>query len=247
MNTTLRPDAACNNGLYRYHGTLFIFMSYLKWQRLCKTCGVRYAEIDNIGVHACRFHSGPLNRDGPGRWHPEGCWDCCGKSPFPYLSDGRRNPRYASKFVDGCTGMDHSALQTCFTASDSIKEKDWPLELCQQLSPDIMSLREGNMRITHKGLRINELGEFYVERFDRDAAMLRAKHRYDGNEQMTVEIFYEIEIDTKKKEESIVMDKNATVAEFLKRIADGTKKIDDLDPMERLSDLDTNKVYNITS
>ena len=110
-----------------------------------------------------------------------------------------------------------------------------------------MSLREGNMRITHKGLRINELGEFYVERFDRDAAMLRAKHRYDGNEQMTVEIFYEIEIDTKKKEESIVMDKNATVAEFLKRIADGTKKIDDLDPMERLSDLDTNKVYNITN
>ena len=43
------------------------------------------------------------------------------------------------------------------------------------------------------------------------------------------------------------MDKNATVAEFLKRIADGTKKIDDLDPMERLSDLDTNKVYNITN
>ena len=186
-------------------------MSYLKWKRLCKTCGIRYAEIDNIGVHACRFHSGPLNRDGPGRWHPEGCWDCCGKSPFPFLGNGRRNPRYASKFVDGCTGMDHSALQTCFTASDNLQEKDWPLELCNQLSPDIMKLREGNMNITHKGLRINHLGEFYVQRFDVDAAMLRGKHRFVGNEQMTTEIFYE----KKSEQKSVIVDKNSTVKEFL--------------------------------
>ena len=169
-------------------------MSYLKWKRLCKTCGVRYAEIDNIGAHACKFHSGPLNRDGPGRWHPEGCWDCCGKSPFIYLSNGRRNPRYASAFVDGCTGMDHSALQTSFTASDRIMEKEWPLELCQQLSADIMKLREGNLNIRHKGLRINHLGEFYVERFDKESHA-PSKHRFDGNEQMTVEIFYEMEED----------------------------------------------------
>ena len=218
-------------------------MSYLKWKRLCKTCGIRYAEIDNIGVHACRFHSGPLNRDGPGRWHPEGCWDCCGKSPFPFLGNGRRNPRYASKFVDGCTGMDHSALQTCFTASDNLQEKDWPLELCNQLSPDIMKLREGNMNITHKGLRINHLGEFFVQRFDVDAAMLRGKHRFVGNEQMTIEIFYEKD----SKQKSVIVDKNSTVKEFLnkikaKTIREGTKEVTE---ETKIAELDTNVVYLI--
>jgi len=218
-------------------------MSYLKWKRLCKTCGIRYAEIDNIGVHACRFHSGPLNRDGPGRWHPEGCWDCCGKSPFPFLTNGRRNPRYASKFVDGCTGMDHSALQTCFTASDNLQEKDWPLELCQQLSPDIMKLREGNMNITHKGLRINHLGEFYVQRFDADAAMLRGKHRFVGNEQMTMEIFYEMD----RKQKSVVLDKNSTVKDFLDQIKANSIKKGNVDvlPEKKISKLDTNVVYLI--
>ena len=218
-------------------------MSYLKWKRLCKTCGIRYAEIDNIGVHACKFHSGPLNRDGPGRWHPEGCWDCCGKSPYPFLSNGRRNPRYASKFVDGCTGMDHSALQTCFTASDSIKEKDWPLELCEQLSTDILKLREGNINIMHKGLRINDLGEFYVQRFAMDEAMLRAKHRFDGNKQMTTEIFYEMDGEQK----SVVIDKNSTVKVFLSRInatkiRNGNKDIKD---DTKMLELNSNVVYSI--
>lgn len=215
-------------------------MSYLKWKRLCKTCGVRYAEIDNIGVHACKFHSGPLNRDGPGRWHPEACWDCCGKSPYPYLSNGRRNPRYAAAFVDGCTGMDHSALQTCFTASDNIMEKDWPLELCQQLSTDIMKLREGNLEVRHKGLRINQLGEFYIERFDINKAMLRAKHRYNGNEQMTVEIFYEIEgVAT-----SVVMDGNATVADFLDKVSATNNEEA---PGTKLKELQKDKVYTLTN
>lgn len=214
-------------------------MSYLKWKRLCKTCGLRYAEIDNIGVHACKFHSGPLNRDGHGRWHPEGSWDCCGKSPYPYLSNGRRNPRYASAFVDGCTGMDHSALQTCFTASDSIKEKDWPLELCKELSADIMKLREGNLDISHKGLRINDLGEFYVQRFAMDEAMDRARHRFDGNEQMTVELFYEIGGDPT----SVVMDRDATVGDFLKRV--GGDNVSNENKKTRLRELNHKKVYNI--
>ena len=216
-------------------------MSYLTWKRLCKTCGVRYAEIDNIGVHACKFHSGPLNRDGPGRWHPEGCWDCCGKSPYPHLSNGRRNPRYASAFVDGCTGMDHSALQTCFTASDSIKEKDWPLELCKELSADIMKLREGNLNISHKGLRINDLGEFYVQRFAIDEAMDRARHRFDGNEQMTVEVFYEMGGDPT----SVVMDRNATVADFVKKVR--AKSVSGQISTTKLKELCENKVYTITN
>ena len=125
-------------------------MSYLKWKRLCKTCGVRYAEVDNMGVHACKFHCGPLNRYGPGKWWPEGCWDCCGKSPYATLPSGSRNPRFSAKFLHGCTGMDHSALQTSFTPTDDIPEKVWPRELCEALNDDIMSLKRGDINIKHK-------------------------------------------------------------------------------------------------
>ena len=119
-------------------------------------------------------------------------------------------------------------------------EKDWPLELCQQLSADIMKLREGNLEIRHKGLRINELGEFYVERFDVEKTMLRARHRFDGNKQMTVEIFYEMG----DNPNSVVMDRDATVADFLKKV-DATS-VSGEKSTKKLRELYENKVYTIT-
>ena len=84
-----------------------------------------------------------------------------------------------------------------------------------------MSLREGNMRITHKGLRSTSLASFMSSVLTErprclSQASLRWQRADDGR------IFYEIEVDGEKKEESVVMDKNATVAEFLKRF--GVKK-----------------------
>ena len=104
-----------------------------------------------------------------------------------------------------------------------------------------MKLREGNLNIRHKGLRINHLGEFYVERFDKEKAMLRAKHRFDGNEQMTVEIFYEMEEDQK----SVVMDKDATVADFVKKV--GAKSVSGEADDTKLKELHENKVYTMTN
>lgn len=191
-------------------------MSYLKWKRLCKTCGVRYAEVDNMGVHACKFHCGPLNRYGPGKWWPEGCWDCCGKSPYATLPSGRRNPRFSAKFLHGCTGMDHSALQTSFTPSDNIPEKVWPRELCEALNDDIMNLKGGNINIKHKGLRINDIGEFFIERFDTNMYYERRKHKWDGDKKLTIEIKYFINDD--EAEKSVVLDRDATVADLLDKV-----------------------------
>ena len=193
-------------------------MSYLKWKRLCKTCGVRYAEVDNMGVHACKFHCGPLNRYGPGKWWPEGCWDCCGKSPYATLPSGSRNPRFSAKFLHGCTGMDHSALQTSFTPTDDIPEKVWPRELCEALNDDIMSLKRGDINIKHKGLRINNLGEFFIERFDANMYHERRKHKWDGDEKLTIEIKYFKDSEEEKEEKSVVLDRYATVKDLLNKV-----------------------------
>jgi hypothetical protein len=211
-------------------------MSYLKWKRLCKTCGVRYAEVDNLGVHACKYHCGALNRSGPGKWHPKDCWDCCGKTPYTTLPNGRRNPRFSAKFLNGCTGMDHSAIQTVFTSSDDIPEKQWPRELCEELNDDIMKLRNGDRDIKHKGLKINDIGEFYIERYEKEWYEQRRKHKFDGNEQLTVELFYQYE--GTDDIQSIVIEKETTVEELNKKIGatvkldannlDGNKKIKEL-------------------
>lgn len=216
-------------------------MSYLKWKRLCKTCGNRYAEIDNIGVHRCIYHSGRLNRNGPGKWHPEGCWECCGKSPYAYLPNGRRNPRYSSTFLHGCTRMDHSALKTIFCDSDHIQERDWPAELCEQLNNDIMKLRNGDRNIMHRGLRINDLGEFYIERYDRHMAMERKKHKYVGDERMTVEINYQLDSEIK----TVVMERDKTVGDLLNLI--GQKNVQGIDKRTKIAELKSKKVYQITT
>lgn len=228
-------------------------MSYLKWKRLCKTCGVRYAEVDNMGVHACKFHCGPLNRYGPGKWWPEGCWDCCGKSPYPTLPSGRRNPRFSAKFLHGCTGMDHSALQTSFTPSDNIPEKVWPRELCEALNDDIMSLKRGDINIKHKGLRINNMGEFFIERFDANMYHKRRKHKWDGDEKLTIEFKYFIknDEDTLSEEKSVVLDRDATVADLLNKV-DGrylfTKvevEKNKINGNTTIDNLDQNEVYKV--
>lgn len=222
-------------------------MSYLKWKRLCKTCGVRYAEVDNMGVHACKFHCGPLNRYGPGKWWPEACWDCCGKSPYATLPDGRRNPRFSAKFLHGCTGMDHSALQTSFTPSDNIPEKVWPRELCEALNDDIMSLKRGDINIKHKGLRINNLGEFFIERFDTNMYHERRKHKWDGDEKLTIEIKYFInddDKDTVSEEKSVVLDRDARVEDLLNKVKE-TKVCFQGMILAKSKKLDENKLYEV--
>lgn len=211
-------------------------MSYLQWKRLCKTCGVRYAEIDNIGVHGCRYHPGALNRDGHGKWHKEGCWECCGKSPYVTLPSGRRNPDFDAEFLDGCTGMDHSALQTSFTTHDNILEKDWPVKLCDEFSSDIFKLKDGKIDIKHKGLKIDNLGQFYVERFDAVMAMKRFKHKYNGSTCLTKEIFYQVNGSEVK---SIVMEKNKTLDDLKTKI-----KATNTSPNETL---DETKVYQLNA
>ena len=199
-------------------------MSYLQWKRLCKTCGVRYAEIDNIGVHACKYHSGPFNKDGPGRWHPEGCWECCGKSPYATLINGRRNPNFSAKFLHGCTRMDHSALQTVFSKNDDIPEEAWPRELCHELSKDILKLKKGEVDIKHRGLKMNEAYKFFIERFDREQYELRRKHKFIGDEQMTKEIHYQYE----NKNSVIIIEKDKTVADLLREIKKRNKVVGEL-------------------
>lgn len=216
-------------------------MSYLKWKRLCKTCGTRYAEVDNMGVHACKFHCGPLNRYGPGKWWPEGCWDCCGKSPYATLPSGRRNPRFSAKFLHGCTGMDHSALQTSFTPSDNIPEKVWPRELCEALNDDIMSLKRGDINIKHKGLRINNKGEFFIERFDANMYYERRKHKWDGDEKLTIEIKYLKD----GEEKSVVLDRDATVADLLDKVKEVDNVFFENNALEKSEKLDKNKLYEV--
>lgn len=222
-------------------------MSYLKWKRLCKTCGTRYAEVDNMGVHACKFHCGPLNRYGPGKWWPEGCWDCCGKSPYATLPSGRRNPRFSAKFLHGCTGMDHSALQTSFTPSDNIPEKVWPRELCEALNDDIMNLKGGNINIKHKGLRINDIGEFFIERFDTNMYHERRKHKWDGDKKLTIEIKYFInddEADTVSEEKLVVLDRDAIVKDLLNKVTE-TEVCFQGKILAKSKKLDENKLYEV--
>ena len=82
-----------------------------------------------------------------------------------------------------------------------------------------------------------------MQRFDVDAAMLRAKHRFVGNEQMTMEIFYEMD----RKQKSVVLDKNSTVKDFLDQIKANSIKKGNVDvlPEKKISKLDTNVVYTI--
>ncbi|OUV33155.1 MAG: hypothetical protein CBC48_07215 [bacterium TMED88] len=155
--------------------------------------------------------------------------------------------------MHGCTGMDHSALQTSFTPSDNIPEKVWPRELCEALNDDIMSLKRGDINIKHKGLRINNMGEFFIERFDANMYHKRRKHKWDGDEKLTIEFKYFIknDEDTLSEEKSVVLDRDATVADLLNKV-DGrylfTKvevEKNKINGNTTIDNLDQNEVYKV--
>ena len=143
--------------------------------------------------------------------------------------------------------MDHSALQTSFTPSDNIPEKVWPRELCEALNDDIMSLKRGDINIKHKGLRINNLGEFFIERFDTNMYHERRKHKWDGDEKLTIEIKYFINDDdgnAVSEEKSVVLDRDATVGDLLNKVKEAQNVSFDgiLDKSEKL---DEKKLYEV--
>lgn len=96
------------------------------------------------------------------------------------------------------------------------------------------------------------MGEFFIERFDANMYHKRRKHKWDGDEKLTIEIKYFIKNhDTLSEEKSVVLDRDATVADLLNKV-DGRYLFTNAEEEEnkitentKIDKLDQNEVYKV--
>ena len=145
------------------------FGNNLRWGRYCMSCNQHYTDLKAIGKWQCLFHPLPVNRDGPGRHYPEGCYECCGASPYARLPNGNRNPNFRSGRLEGCTRKDHSAVQMFFCEDDDLPMHTWPELLTAELCDDLNKLTEGvdPSQLQHPGIQIKEDLSIYIQRYDK--------------------------------------------------------------------------------
>lgn len=180
-------------------------MAQLQWGRYCLVCKEHYIEIDSIGKWQCSYHPLPLNRDCPNRY-PQGCYDCCGTSPFPFLADGSRNPNFNSLKLKGCVAKDHSGIQLTFSETDDIPESAWPQNLLLEMSDDIQILKNSDNTFNQQKLRQikhhfvqNQFGELFLRRFDKEEHDRIVKTKKNKPNPSSLEPFDVVEAEIKGK------------------------------------------------
>lgn len=204
----------------------------LLYKRICKQCKAWYREIDSIGRWQCAYHPGVFNADGPGEFHPQGTYECCGTAINPFLDNYRdqRNPNYNAKLLLGCTPKDHSSVQCLFTSIDTLQEREIPDTIINsdqwitdkhRMTNNILNGKPPTDGITFKGFHINEKKDLELRRFDEEKATFRSFYKHKGNTVVSKCIRIEHEGNIR----NLILDKNTTI----RRIMDGHLGLYDTD------------------
>lgn len=91
----------------------------LDTRRLCRYCGIEFAERENLGEWQCWYHPAQYNADQSGSNYGQDQYDCCG-----------RTKHTSARLAQGCVRTHHNAMLRDYTDRDAL---EFPIDDVQSM------------------------------------------------------------------------------------------------------------------